>query len=97
MRDADGNAMPVVGVTVDAFVRDVQMLAVTIEQVPKASRCKLALRISIAGEVGEQRHADYVDLRCQPSQSHTPCAITSSRSLPFSQGSSSVNNVTHCR
>jgi hypothetical protein len=58
MRDADGNAMPVGGVTVDAFVRDIQPLAIAIEQVPEPRRCKLALSIGIAGEVGEQRHAN---------------------------------------
>ena len=33
----------------------------------------------------------------QPSQLHRASPITSSRSRPFSQGSSSVNKVTHCR
>jgi hypothetical protein len=32
-----------------------------------------------------------------PSQSHTARPITSSWSRPESHGSSSVNNVTHCR
>ena len=35
--------------------------------------------------------------RFHPSQSHTARPMTSSRSRPFSQGSSSVNSVTHCR
>ena len=43
------------------------------------------------------RGCGYVACRFQPNQSHTPWPITSSRSLPFSHGNSSVNNVTHCR
>jgi len=33
----------------------------------------------------------------QPIQWHTASSMTSSRSRPFSHGSSSVNKVTHCR
>lgn len=55
------------------------------------------------GLVGLQELAQLVgshgvlSYRFQPSQSHTARPITSSRSRPFSQGSSSVNSVTHWR
>ena len=97
MGDANGDAVRIGGVTVDALVRDVQPLAIAIEQVPKPRGRKVALSVRVACVVGEQRHATYVALRCQPSQSHTPWPITCSRSLPFSHGNSSVNSVTHCR
>ena len=97
MGDSDGDAMRIGGVTIDAFVRDVQPLAIAVEQVPKPRGREVSLSVGIACVVGQQRHATYVALRCQPSQSHTPWPITCSRSLPFSHGSSSVNIVTHWR
>ena len=97
MGDADRDAVRIGRVAVDALVRDVQPLAIAIEQVPEPRGCEVALCIRVARVVGKKRHAAYVGLRRQPSQSHTPWPMTSSRSLPFSQGNSSVNIVTHCR
>ena len=50
-----------------------------------------------AAEGTRRARCGYVAFRFQPNQSHTPWPITSSRSLPFSHGNSSVNIVTHCR
>ena len=72
MRDADGNAVRIPRMPVDAFVRDVQSLAIAVEQFPQPRRREVALRVRIAGVIGEQRHATYVAVRFQPSQSHTP-------------------------
>ena len=72
MRDADRDAVRISRMPVDAFVRDVQPLAIAVEQFPQPRGCEVALRIRIAGVIGEQRHASYVGFRFQPSQSHTP-------------------------
>jgi hypothetical protein len=55
MRDAHGDALPITGVPVDAFVADVQPVAIAVEQLPEPLRREVPLRVRVAREIGERR------------------------------------------
>ena len=48
MGDAHGGAARAIGVAVDAFVRDVEVLAVAVEQLPQRLRIGMRLGICVA-------------------------------------------------
>ena len=54
--DADGGAAAAIGVAGDAFMRDVEMIAVAVEQTPGRVGRRMRLRIGIATIVGEFGH-----------------------------------------
>ncbi len=56
MRDPHGSAAIALGMAGDAFMRDIEMFAVTIEQLPQAIHIGMGLRVGIAGEVCESCH-----------------------------------------
>ena len=59
MSDADRRAPRTVGVAGDALVRNVEMLAVTVEQFPQRRRTGVGLRVRIARVFGEFRHPQF--------------------------------------
>ena len=58
MRDPHRGAARAVGMPGDAFVRDVEVVAIAVEQVPQRLARGMGLRVGIAGIVGQLRHRD---------------------------------------
>ena len=56
MGDAHGGAARAIGVAGDAFMGDVEMLAVAVEQLPRRSRIGMRQCVGIAGVVSQLGH-----------------------------------------
>jgi hypothetical protein len=65
MRDADRDAAGAVGVTDDAFLRDVEVLAIAVEQGPARLRVGMRLSVSVQLVVGEFRLAGRTITACR--------------------------------